>query len=166
MSQEETFRFEPLDGKRHNREAFCCGVAALDRYLKTQASQDTKKGFAICFVSVTAAGRIAGFYTLSPYAVTPDELLPSTQKIPHYPMVPSYLLGRLAVNETDQGRGMGGALLADALFRTAHTDIPAFALVVDALDEHAAAFYQHFGFMPFNSAPQRLFLPLATARKA
>ena len=60
------------------------------------------------------------------------------------------------------GLGLGGALLADALDRAARSEIAAYALMVDAKDEAAAAFYQHHGFIALPDAPRTLFLPLAT----
>ena len=167
MNSEATFSFVPLDSKRHDRDAFTCGEPSLDRYLKTQVSQETKRGFSACFVAATPEGRIAGYYTLSAYAVLVNDLPDSTRrKLPTYPTVPTYLLGKLAIDVDFQGRGLGGALLADALTRVCQAEIPAFALVVDALNDTAASFYTHHGFAPFASASNRFFLPLATARKA
>jgi len=157
---------EPLDPKRHDRASFSCGEESLDSYLKTQASQDVKKGLAACFVAATPEGRIAGYYTLSPYGVAVQNLPMDLQrKLPHYPVVPSYLLGRLAVDERDRGTGLGGVLLVDALERAAQAEIPAVAMVVDALNASAASFYAYYGFEQFASAPSRLFMPLATVRK-
>lgn len=161
-----TLAIEPLDPKRHDRGSFSCGVEALDHYLKTQASQDTKKGFAACLVLATPEGRIVGYYTLSPYSVLIRDLPQAVQqKLPHYPVVPCYLLGRLAVDEQDRDSGLGGVLLADALDRAAQADIPAYALVVEAMHETASSFYLHYGFQPFISAPSRFFMPLATVRR-
>ena len=80
-----------------------------------------------------------------------------------YPTVPAVRMGRLAVDQAFQGQGLGGALLADALTRAARSEIAAFALVVDAKDEAATAFYRHHGFISLPYSPQTLFLPLATA---
>lgn len=71
-------------------------------------------------------------------------------------------LGRLAVDQTFKGQGLGGALLADALHRAAHAEIAAYALIVDAKDAAAAAFYRHHGFITLPDSPHSLFLPLAT----
>lgn len=72
-------------------------------------------------------------------------------------------MGRLAVDQAFKGQGLGGALLADALDRAARSEIAAFALMVDAKDETAAAFYRHHGFIALPDSPLTLFLPLATA---
>lgn len=71
---------------------------------------------------------------------------------------------RLAVSETFKGKGLGAALLADALKRAATAEIAAYALVVDAKDELAAGFYVHHGFIPLPEQPLCLFLPLATVK--
>lgn len=73
-------------------------------------------------------------------------------------------MGRLAVDKDFKGKGLGGALLADALSRSIASEIAAYALVVDAKDEAALNFYQHHGFVVFASLPMTLFLPLATAK--
>jgi ribosomal protein S18 acetylase RimI-like enzyme len=73
-------------------------------------------------------------------------------------------MGRLAVDESFKGCGLGAALLANALTRILHAEIAAFALVVDAKDQTAADFYRHHGFTSFLSSPLTLFLPVATVR--
>lgn len=75
-------------------------------------------------------------------------------------------MGRLAVDQAFKGQGPGGALLADALDRTARSEIAAFALMVDAKDEAAAAFYRHHGFMALPDSPLILFLPPATVQRS
>ncbi|KAG0184462.1 hypothetical protein DFQ28_011089 [Apophysomyces sp. BC1034] len=75
-------------------------------------------------------------------------------------------MGRLAVDQAFKGQGLGGALLADALGRSAHSEIAAYALMVDAKDEAAAAFYRHHGFIALPALPLTLFLPLATVQSS
>src|SRR5215216_3629642 len=99
-------RIEPL-GPQHDRAAFSCGVAALDRYLREQARQDMTRRVAAAFVLV--GGRpdeIAGYYTLAATGVLLTELPAEVAKrLPRYPVVPATLLGRLAVHERHRGRG-------------------------------------------------------------
>ena len=71
-------------------------------------------------------------------------------------------MGRLSVDQAFKGQGLGGALLADALDRAARSEIAAYALIVDAKDDIAAAFYRHHGFIALPESPHTLFLPLAT----
>jgi ribosomal protein S18 acetylase RimI-like enzyme len=88
----------------------------------------------------------------------------TAKKLPRYPMVPAVRMGRLAVDQAFKGQGLGGALLADALARCARAEIAAHALVVDAKDEGAAAFYRHHGFVALPDSPLTLFLPLSTVQ--
>ena len=154
---------EPL-GRQHDRTAFHCGSKALDRYLKHQARQDADKRVAAPFVAVNQPDtRVRGYYTLSASVLTlvdlPDEL---AHKLPRYPQLPVTLLGRLAVDQSTKGQGLGEHLLLDALRRSlAHADrIAAMAVVVDAKDEAAAAFYRHYGFLTLQAQPSRLFVPM------
>ena len=90
--------------------------------------------------------------------------LPSetAKRLPRYPVVPAALIGRLAIDRQYRGRGLGAALLFDALARA---DTAIFAILVDAKDDAAAAFYRRHGFQPFAARPLNLFLPLGTALK-
>lgn len=154
---------EPL-GRQHDRTAFHCGADALDRYLKQQARQDADKRVAAPFVAVNPPNtRVLGYYTLSASVVTltdlPDEL---SRKLPRYPQLPVTLLGRLAVDQSARGQRLGEHLLLDALHRSlTHADeIAAMAVVVDAKDENAAAFYRHFGLIALQAQPRRLCVPM------
>jgi ribosomal protein S18 acetylase RimI-like enzyme len=143
----ETFQIEPLTDE-HDRTGFMSGSAALDRYFQTQASQDLRRRITTCFVAVSRhTDEIAGYYTLSGASVALNDLSPRLiKKLPRYPVVPAALLGRLAVARTHQGLGLGGVLLADALTRSARAEMGVFAMIVDAKDEAALRFYEHYGF--------------------
>ena len=152
--------------KNHDRAAFDCGSAALDRYLQQQARQDAEKGVAAPFVlTIPSALRVLGYYTLSASLVNASEL-PDTlaKKLPRYPQLPVTLLGRLAVDQNMRGKGIGQFLLLDALRRSleAAVNIAAMAVLVDAKDEAAQAFYRHFSFLPLQQQSRRLFLPMRT----
>ena len=144
---------------------FDCGEKALDDYLQRYASQDIKRGVARMFVAspVGHPQVVAGFYTLSAASVA-AEALPEKwrKKLPHYP-VPVALLGRLAVDRTFQGQGLGSILLVDACKRVAAASetLAVAALVVDAKSPTAAAFYRHFGFIELPGQPGRWMLPRA-----
>lgn len=147
----------------HDRSRFDCGTPALNRYLAEQASQDMRRRVASCFVARDDAGRIAGYYTLAAASVPLTELpATATKKLPRYRAVPTVRMGRLAVDLSFKGQGLGGALLADALARCMRSEIAAYALLVDAKDEQASTFYQHHGFIPLPEASLTLFLPLAS----
>lgn len=158
---------EPL-GSQHDRAAFSCGEPALDAYLQRQASQDIRRRVAQVFVAIgDAPAKIAGYYRLSAASFEKDELPPALAKrLPHYP-VPAAVLGRLAIDHGQQGRGLCETLLLDAIrrFVRASTVIAVYAIVVDAKNERARMFYERYGFQAFASASRRLFLPLETVEK-
>lgn len=162
---EGVFRIAPLD-PAHDRRTFTSGSEPLDRYFRQQVTQDIRRRVTACFVAIEQSSqRIAGYYTLASANISLADLPADVaQKLPRYPAVPAVRLGRLAVDQAFQGHGVGGVLLADALARALRADIAAYAMVVDAKDATAAAFYQHHGFIAFASQPRTLFLPLATAQ--
>jgi ribosomal protein S18 acetylase RimI-like enzyme len=158
----QPLRLVPLDAQ-HDRKRFDSGSPRLDRYLREQVSQDIRRRVAACFVAITNEQRVAGYYTLASAGVELSALPQATaKKLPRYPSVPAVRMGRLAVDRDFKGVGLGGALLADALRRSAQAEIEAHALIVDAKDETAADFYRHHGFIALPSSALRLFLPLAT----
>lgn len=163
-----TWRVEPLHAQRHDRTTFSSGVDSFDRYLATQATQDARRVSAtFCLVDDQGPGAVAGFYTLAVGAVRLTGLPPEVQKrLPRYPDVPVYLLGRLAVDTRWRGEGLGSLLLRDAFRRVVHQEVPAWAVVVDAMDDSAARFYQRHGFKPFPHQPRRLLLPMTAIAKA
>jgi len=108
---------------------------------------------------------VLGYYTLSSYGIDAGDLPANFSKtLPRYPLIPATLLGRLAVDRRHHGQGIGEFLLTDALHRALiqAAEIATAAVVVEAIDERAAAFYRHFGFVAFPSIPNRFFLPMKT----
>lgn len=161
----ESVRIEPLSAA-HDRSRFFSGSDVLDRYLREQASRDVRRRIATCFVAIGLASpeRVAAYYTLTAASIALDALRPEiAKKLPRYPVVPAVLLGRLAVVRESQGQGLGGILLADALKRTARAELGVFAMVVDAKDEAAQRFYEHYGFTLLPGETRRLCLPISTA---
>jgi ribosomal protein S18 acetylase RimI-like enzyme len=160
----DDFRVETLSSN-HNRSGFSCGVEALDRYFREQVTQDVRRRATACYVAVEASGaKIAGYYTLTasgvPLGEMPDSLI---KRLPRYPLVPVARMGRLAVDQAYRGRKLGSALLWDAVARALRSEIAVFALIVDAKDDQAEAFYLHHGFVTFGSQPRQLMLPLTGA---
>jgi GNAT superfamily N-acetyltransferase len=161
------FKVEPL-GPRHNRNAFSCGVPALDRYLQKQARQDVSKGVAAAFVITADGATIAGFYTLSSSLINlrdlPDDFV---RTLPRYPDVPATLLGRLAVASGFRGQGLGESLLIDAMRRVLRTtrDVATTAIVVDAKDDSALQFYLRHDFVPLPDQQSRLVFRLKKIAK-
>ncbi|NBT56274.1 MAG: N-acetyltransferase [Betaproteobacteria bacterium] len=159
------WRIEPLQ-KSHGREAFSCGHIALDRYLQHQARQDAQSQVAAVFVAVRPPNsKVLGFYSLSASSIHLGDLPPElVRKLPRCPHLPVTLLGRLAIDQACRGQGLGQFLLLDALYRSlqAAASIAAMAVVVDAKDATAAAFYQRYGFVQLSASEGRLFLPMKT----
>jgi GNAT superfamily N-acetyltransferase len=155
--------------KAHDRTLFDCGHENLNRYLRQQARQDAEKHVAASFVLTQPGSRaVLGFYTLSAAVIPARELPPELMKrLPRYGQLPVTLLGRLAVDRSVSGQGVGEFLLVDALRRSLEgaQQIAAMAVVVDAKDERAERFYRHFDFQPFQQTPLRLFLPMTQIGK-
>ncbi len=159
---------QALDPERHDRAGFSCGVAQLDEYLHRFASQHRRRGISTVFVLVDSAEPtvVLGYYTLSAAEVDAAELRHvDRKKLPRYP-VPCFRMGRLACRADRRGQGLGKLLIAGAVERClqARQQVAAFALIVDAKDEQAAAFYCHYGFARCADAPLTLYLPLGMAR--
>lgn len=163
MNEQLALIIEPL-GNNHNRAAFSCGTDDLDNYFRRQASQDTKRRIARIFVvrSESDNETVLGYYTLSALSIDLSAL-PSdlAKKLPKHP-IPAALIGRLAVSSESQRTGIGKLLLVDAIQRTlaVSDEIAVYAMVVDALNNEAEAFYRSFGFIKLSSDTNRLFLPL------
>jgi GNAT superfamily N-acetyltransferase len=159
-----SFRTEPLDSKRHDRAGFTCGVEALDRYLKTQAAQDMRRKANAVFVMVPKEqpSRIVGYFTLGALAIDQGQVPEAARThVPRYPLVSATLIGRLAIAKERQRQGLGAMLLALALgkaYRNADV-VGSSMVVVDAIDEPAARFYQAHGFIRLPES-MRLILPM------
>lgn len=156
----------PLEAQ--NRAAFRCGNEALDKYFLERASRDVRKNLAAVFVLLGThdADTVLGFYTLSAQEVLVDEIPEGLQKrAGRYKSVGAILIGRLAVSKGHAGKGLGEILLIDALRKSLDStkQVAAFAVVVDAKDEKAAAFYKKYGFIPLRE--NRLFLPMKTVHQ-
>ncbi|MEO9130050.1 MAG: GNAT family N-acetyltransferase [Sphingomonas sp.] len=157
------FIIVPLDAI-HQRHNFECGVESLDRYVHTQAGQDMRRRANGVFVLVEPAApeTVLGYYTLCATALAPGAIPDAAKKhLPRYPLVSCTLIGRLAVAVSHQGQRLGALLLVDALqraFQSAET-VGSSMVVVDAIDEAAAAFYAAFGFIRLPDS-LRLILPM------
>jgi GNAT superfamily N-acetyltransferase len=167
--EKASWQIVPLDTKEHDRSAFSCGAPELDRYIRAHASQDVKRDVARIFVALqSGAPAVRGYYSLSAASFQRDNF-PADQakRLPRYP-VPAVLLGRLAVDGGAKGKGLGAFLLMDALNRTllATQTLAVHAMIVDARDDAAAAFYRKYGFIPLSGEGRRLFLPMGTIRKS
>ena len=155
--------FCPLNSN-FNRDNFDCGVPELNDYLKKYARQNQKKGIAKTFVAIPNDGStiVAGYYSISMSEIQRESLPENYQRrLPRYP-VPAMRIGKLAVDKSFQGRGLGEKMLVDALKRAVRfsEDIGIFAVKVDALNEQAKKFYLQYGFMSLQNSKLSLFIPL------
>ena len=116
---------------------------------------------ATCFVAVNSeTGELAGFYTITAASVALGDFDPEiVKKLPRYPVVPAVLMGRLAIDRSYQGQGLGSTLLGDALLRSSRAELGVFAMLVDAKDEAAQRFYERYGFTPLPSGKALCGLP-------
>jgi len=127
-----------------------------------------KRNLAAVYVLTPNGKTVAGYYTLSAYSVRldqiPDEIARKLTKIPE---IPSTLIGRLARHSAGVGQGLGEILLTDALKRSLANSkhVASWAVIVDAKDANAIAFYKKYGFIEIPAAPNRLFLPMTTIVK-
>lgn len=163
------WREEPI-GRHHDRNSFDCGAADLNAYLARYARQNHESGGAKTFVAVSPAepARVLGYYAISPGAVefarVPATL---TRKLGRYE-VPVFRLGRLAVDRSVQGQGLGGDLLLAAGERAlaVAAEVGGVALAIDRKDESAARWYERFGALPLLDDPLKLILPLVVIADA
>jgi GNAT superfamily N-acetyltransferase len=167
-NSEKRWDFVPFE-KKYQTEHFECGYQMLNDYLKKYARQNHEKGIAKTFVAISQEKslRIDGYYTLSSTVIEFDSMAKSyQQKMPKYP-IPAILIGKLAVDNSVQGKGLGGELLVDALLRIVKVsgEIGIFAVRVDAINLKAKEFYLKYEFIPFSDQSLSLFLPIKTIIK-
>jgi len=142
-----TYRSEPFDPDRHDVERFRCGEASLDDWLREQARPAAVRRTARTWVWTDAQDTVVGYYALSAHKVSREQV-PSRIGRGGPVEVPAVLIGRLALAESLRGQGLGPVLLADALSRVveATRTVAALLIVVDALHERVAVFYEGLGF--------------------
>jgi GNAT superfamily N-acetyltransferase len=153
---------EPLTSA-HDVSGFTCGKPILDHWLKTLALTNQEKGFTAVLV-VHEAGHVVGYYGLAPTAVVANVLPRSIRTGQPPDPVPCLLLGQLATDIGWAGRGIGTGLVKHALERcvSAAGLVGGRALMVNAVDEEAAAFLRQRGFVPSRDDPLVLFRSIAS----
>jgi predicted GNAT family N-acyltransferase len=163
------WREEPI-AKKHDRASFDSGEPALNEFLRRNARQSHDKGTAKTFLAISGSDEktILGYYSLCPasleYARTPATI--RKQLARHD--VPAFRLGRLAVDRSVQGQGLGGQLILAAGRRCllAATEVGGVAILIDAKSERVAKWYASYGAVPLEDVPLSLLLPLATIQAA
>ncbi|MDR0960245.1 MAG: GNAT family N-acetyltransferase [Propionibacteriaceae bacterium] len=154
-------------GPSHLLDGFDSGQPSLDHWLARRALKNQRTGASRTFVTtpIDDAGRVVGFYSLAASSAQLDTAPgPVRRNMPD--PIPVSLLGRLAIDRTAQGKGLARGLLQDALRRiiSAADTIGIRALLVHAIDDDAAMFYHHFGFIPSPLDDHTLFLPIERIR--
>jgi len=153
---------------KHVRTSFNCGQVTLDDWLKMRASQFDKRDLARTYVAVQKGDlAVLGYYAISNHQVTYEALAAEQAKGLPQIDIPVVLLGRLAVDQSVQGQGLGEFLLVDALRRAQHIadQVGVRAIEVDAIDGQSRAFYGKYGFVQLVDDPNHLFLPMQVIRK-
>lgn len=154
-------------GPDHDRSAFACGHPSLDEFLRQYASQNQKTGISRTFVAVKSGERaVRGYYSLAAGSVSLESLTEAQRKhLPRYP-VPVAHLGRLAVDVSVQGQGLGAFLLMDALERVdrANRSLGIHAVEVVAIDDAARRFYVKYGFTELRDDPHHLLISMKKVR--
>ena len=143
-------------------DAFDCGQAALNQFLQRYALVNQKANSAQTYVCCQG-DVVVGFYSIAVGSVDPDATPSRAMKgLARHP-VPVMILARLAVDKEHQRKGLGQALLKDALLRTVQASeiLGVRGVLVDALDDHARAFYERFGFRASVALPLKLMITLS-----
>ncbi len=163
----DELRFERFDKARHDRGSFDCGVPALNDYLKTKLGQHSRKDLTRGYVLATPEGRIAGYFTLAAGRLIVS-VIPEGHGFPARMPLPTTLLGRLAVDVSFRGRGLGGALVMHALRVAvdASETVGSAVIEVNAKDDSAREFDTKYGFQSLTDDRLHMYLPMETAREA
>jgi GNAT superfamily N-acetyltransferase len=144
----------------HDLEQFRCGVASLDDWLKRRARNNQASGASRTYV-IADQSRVVGYYCLSSGGIAAMDAPGKIRRNMPDP-IPMAILGRLAIDQNWQGKGIGVALLKDAVLRTGHAAqiLGIRGVLVHAISDEAKAFYEHHGFAPSPSNPMTLILSL------
>jgi GNAT superfamily N-acetyltransferase len=160
---------ERYDPATHEVANFACGEESLDRWLHRYAGQGERRDASRTFVATDERGAVRGYYTLVAGQLEHDEATEKVRKAlsRHFP-IPVAILARLAVDERSQGQGLGALLLNDAFERIcrAAQEVAVRAVVVHAIDDAAAGFYERFGFHGLSTTPRTLMVTPAELRNA
>lgn len=155
---------EPL-AAHHDTAEFACGVESLDRWIKQRALKNQASGASRTFV-ICDGGRVVAYYALASSAVATEAATGRLRRNMPDP-IPVVVLGRLAINQSLQGSGLGRALVRDACLRViaAADAIGIRGMVVHALSPTAQAFYERVGFDPSPIDPMTLMATIADLRE-
>ena len=156
-------RFERLS-PQHSLQSFESGSHDLDTWLREAAETADRAGTARVYLWVDDADEVIGYFAIAPHNIRREEL-PTSVGRGAPDVIPGFLLARLALSEDLHGSGHGGELLAGAV-EAALAAIRVGGgrvIVVDAIDDRARGFYEHFGFRSIAAIPSRLVMKASTA---
>jgi len=148
--------------RNYKREKFDCGKQTLNNYVQRNVTKDVNAGVCTCFVIVNDKNCVIGYYTLSTESIPKSDAPIEFLKKIKYQYIPVILLGRLAIDKNEFGKGYGKFLLIDSLKRSldvAKNQIGAVAVIVDPIDEEAINFYSKYGFILLPSSG-RMFMSM------
>jgi len=148
--------------RNYKREKFDCGKQTLNNYVQRNVTKDVNAGVCTCFVIVNDENCVIGYYTLSTESIPKSDAPIEFLKKIKYQYIPVILLGRLAIDKNEFGKGYGKFLLIDSLKRSldvAKNQIGAVAVIVDPIDEEAINFYSKYGFILLPSSG-RMFMSM------
>ena len=154
----------PLSNQ-HQTEQFSCGVESLDAWLKRRALKNQVQGASRTYV-VCQGDRVMAYYAIASGVVTSNEATGRLRRNMPDP-IPVVVLGRLGVDSTVRGQGLGRALVRDAAMRIlqAADVIGIRGMTVQALSDDAKVFYEHMGFEASPIAPNLLMITSADLKK-
>jgi len=169
------FTILPFDPNTHDRAAFSCGVPQIDNYLKLTAKKGSKADVVRVWVVLDTDTNTVGSYGINMHAIDVKDL-PETykNKAGKHGLLPAAFIAMIGVDQSQQGNGIGSALVADAVCRIARIsdEIGTCVIVLDVFDDGDAdtvarrkTYYETFGFLPLPGQPLRLFMPVQTARE-
>jgi GNAT superfamily N-acetyltransferase len=166
---------ERFDASKHDVSQFTCGNTSLDDYIHQTVTRDEAQRTAVTYVLLEASEpsvqrRILGYFTLNSYTLARSQARrrDRDKHLGPYDPVPAVLIGRLALDSAYQRQGLGSVLLTSALMQvlTIRQSLGVAVVVVHAIDDAAASFYEHYGFTRFRDEPSHLYYPLATFEMA
>ena len=166
---------EPFDPGRHDRSGFSCGTDRLDNFLRLSARKQQKDDFTRVFVAVAEGSReVLGYYALNAHAVATEELgADRPRRAPRTGSIPALYLSMIAVDERQQGMGLGSDLAVDALGRALSVagEVGLKLVILDVIDDGGGdvfarrlEFYRRLGFRSLEDRPDRMFITLGTIR--
>ena len=160
----------PFDKALHDRAAFSSGVVAMDRWLRESIGDQIRQNRLRVWCATDPGGAFVGYYALAMHSVLPDEAPNLAGRRERHP-IPAIYLSALAVHQAHQGKGIGGALLGDAILRSIRIsgEIGAAAIILNVLEdetfERRRNFYTSLGFAGIGGDnPARLYLTIRDAK--